>query len=98
MFATESQKYTQEDIASGINVYDVGLTVSPGAYFAQFFLDCKSVAMVTASHNKNVLDAEIKHSEFCISSTTEHFLWFSSFILQMFCVTVVSYDWQILWR
>lgn len=49
-------------------------------------------------HNKNVLDAEIKHSEFCISSTTEHFLWFSSFILQMFCVTVVSYDWQILWR
>ena len=40
-------------LSSGINVYDVGLTVSPGAYFAQFFLDCKSVAMVTASHNKN---------------------------------------------
>ena len=40
-------------LSSGINVYDVGLTISPGAYFAQFFLDCKSVAMVTASHNKN---------------------------------------------
>ena len=40
-------------LTSGINVYDIGLTVSPGAYFAQFFLDCKSVAMVTASHNKN---------------------------------------------
>ena len=24
-------------LTSGINVYDIGLTVSPGAYFAQFF-------------------------------------------------------------
>ena len=40
-------------LSSGIDVLDIGLTISPGAYFAQFFLDCKSVAMVTASHNKN---------------------------------------------
>jgi len=40
-------------IASGINVYDVGLTISPGAYFSQYFLDCDNVAMVTASHNPN---------------------------------------------
>ena len=40
-------------IASGVDVYDVGLTISPGAYFSQFFLDCDNVAMVTASHNPN---------------------------------------------
>ena len=40
-------------IASGINVYDIGLTISPGAYFSQHFLDCDNVAMVTASHNPN---------------------------------------------
>ena len=40
-------------IASGVNVYDVGLTISPGAYFSQYFLDCDNVAMVTASHNPN---------------------------------------------
>ena len=49
-------------------------------------------------HNKNVLNAEIKHFEFCIWFLHHHFLWLSPFILQMFCVTVVSYDWQILWR
>ena len=40
-------------IASGVDVYDVGLTISPGAYFSQYFLDCDNVAMVTASHNPN---------------------------------------------
>ena len=30
-------------LTSGINVYDIGLTVSPGAYFAQFFLDCNQL-------------------------------------------------------
>ena len=42
-------------IASGVDVYDVGLTISPGAYFSQYFLDCDNVAMVTASHNPNGL-------------------------------------------
>ena len=40
-------------IAAGIDVFDIGLTISPGAYFSQYFLDCDNVAMVTASHNPN---------------------------------------------
>ncbi len=40
-------------MASGCRVYDVGLAVTPMAYFAQFALDVPSVAMVTASHNEN---------------------------------------------
>ena len=32
---------------------DIGLALSPMAYFAQFALDVPSVAMVTASHNEN---------------------------------------------
>ena len=38
---------------AGIAVYDIGLALSPMAYFAQFHLDCAGVAMVTASHNSN---------------------------------------------
>lgn len=38
---------------SGMNVVDIGLTVSPGAYYAQFALNVPCVAMVTASHNEN---------------------------------------------
>jgi len=38
---------------AGIEVHDIGLAVSPMAYFAQFHLDIPSVAMVTASHNAN---------------------------------------------
>lgn len=40
-------------MASGCQVVDIGLALSPVAYFAQFALDCASVAMVTASHNEN---------------------------------------------
>jgi phosphomannomutase/phosphoglucomutase len=40
-------------IAGGANVYDIGLALSPMAYFAQFHLDVPAVAMVTASHNEN---------------------------------------------
>ncbi|MEM6603899.1 MAG: phosphomannomutase/phosphoglucomutase [Pseudomonadota bacterium] len=40
-------------VSAGIKVVDIGLCLSPVAYFAQFFLDIKSVAMVTASHNEN---------------------------------------------
>jgi len=36
-----------------IEVLDIGLALSPTAYFAQFHLDCPGVAMVTASHNTN---------------------------------------------
>ena len=38
---------------AGIEVHDIGLALSPMAYFAQFHLDIESVAMVTASHNAN---------------------------------------------
>jgi phosphomannomutase/phosphoglucomutase len=40
-------------MAAGARVRDIGLALSPMAYFAQFHLDTPSVAMVTASHNEN---------------------------------------------
>ncbi len=40
-------------MAGGMRVKDVGLALSPMAYFGQFALDCPCVAMVTASHNDN---------------------------------------------
>src|ERR1700730_3531402 len=40
-------------MAAGIRVHDIGLALSPMAYFAQFDLDVEAVAMVTASHNDN---------------------------------------------
>ena len=44
---------TQGLMAAGAQVKDIGLALSPMAYFAQFALDVPSVAMVTASHNEN---------------------------------------------
>jgi phosphomannomutase / phosphoglucomutase len=40
-------------MAAGCNVTDIGLALTPMAYFAQFDLDVPCVAMVTASHNDN---------------------------------------------
>jgi len=40
-------------MATGCKVQDIGLAVTPMAYFAQFDLDVPCVAMVTASHNDN---------------------------------------------
>src|SRR5471030_95398 len=40
-------------MAAGIQVKDIGLALTPMAYFAQFDLDVPCVAMVTASHNDN---------------------------------------------
>src|SRR3569833_3216937 len=40
-------------VETGCEVLDIGLALSPTAYFAQFALDCPAVAMVTASHNEN---------------------------------------------
>ncbi|MBO0758903.1 MAG: phosphomannomutase/phosphoglucomutase, partial [Bradyrhizobiaceae bacterium] len=39
--------------AAGCKVKDIGLALTPTAYFAQFELDVPCVAMVTASHNDN---------------------------------------------
>jgi len=40
-------------MAGGAEVRDIGVCLSPMAYFAQFDLDAQAVAMVTASHNPN---------------------------------------------
>ena len=40
-------------MAAGVEVHDIGLAITPMAYFAQFALDVPAVAMVTASHNDN---------------------------------------------
>jgi phosphomannomutase/phosphoglucomutase len=40
-------------MAAGMRVHDIGLALTPMAYFAQFDLDVPCVAMVTASHNEN---------------------------------------------
>lgn len=51
--ATIKQALTIGLMATGCDVKDVGLALSPVAYFSQFELDCPAVAMVTASHNEN---------------------------------------------
>ena len=40
-------------ISTGCHIEDIGLSLSPMVYFAQFNLDADAVAMVTASHNEN---------------------------------------------
>ncbi len=40
-------------VRAGCEVIDIGLCLSPTAYFAQFALEAPCVAMVTASHNEN---------------------------------------------
>ncbi|HLK26123.1 MAG TPA: phosphomannomutase/phosphoglucomutase [Caulobacteraceae bacterium] len=40
-------------ITAGCEVCDIGLAITPTAYFAQAHLDIACVAMVTASHNEN---------------------------------------------
>jgi len=39
--------------STGCNVEDIGLSLSPTVYFAQFHLNSDAIAMVTASHNEN---------------------------------------------
>ena len=40
-------------ISTGCNVEDIGLSLSPTVYYAQFNLNSDAIAMVTASHNEN---------------------------------------------
>ena len=40
-------------ISTGCFVEDIGLSLSPMVYYAQFDLDSDAIAMVTASHNEN---------------------------------------------
>jgi len=40
-------------VSTGVNVVEIGEVLTPIAYFAQFHLNVKGLAMVTASHNPN---------------------------------------------
>ena len=40
-------------ISTGCYIEDIGLSLSPMVYFAQFNLNSDAVAMITASHNEN---------------------------------------------
>ena len=40
-------------ISTGCNIEDIGLSLSPTVYFAQFNLNADAIAMVTARHNEN---------------------------------------------
>ena len=40
-------------ISTGCFIEDIGLSLSPMVYFAQFNLNADAIAMVTASHNEN---------------------------------------------
>ena len=40
-------------ISTGCYVEDIGLSLSPMVYYAQFYLKSDAIAMVTASHNEN---------------------------------------------
>ena len=40
-------------LSTGCNVEDIGLSLSPTVYFAQFNLNADAIAMITASHNEN---------------------------------------------
>src|ERR1700737_2887130 len=51
--ASIKQALTVGLMAAGVKVHDMGLALTPMAYFAQFDLDVAAVAMVTASHNDN---------------------------------------------
>ena len=40
-------------ISTGCNIEDIGLSLTPTVYYAQFKLDSDAIAMITASHNEN---------------------------------------------
>jgi len=40
-------------ISTGCNIEDIGLSLTPTVYFAQFKLNSDAIAMITASHNEN---------------------------------------------
>jgi phosphomannomutase / phosphoglucomutase len=40
-------------LSTGCNIEDIGLSLSPTVYFAQFYFNSDAIAMVTASHNEN---------------------------------------------
>ena len=47
------EKLKEGLVSAGCKIEDIGLSLSPMVYFAQFNLDSDAIAMVTASHNEN---------------------------------------------
>ena len=47
------KKLVEGLVDTGCNVEDIGLSLSPTVYFAQFKLKADAIAMITASHNEN---------------------------------------------
>ncbi len=47
------KKLVEGLIDTGCNIEDIGLSLSPMVYYAQFNLNADAVAMITASHNEN---------------------------------------------
>ncbi len=47
------EKLKEGLVSTGCNIEDLGLSLSPMVYFAQFNLNSDAIAMVTASHNEN---------------------------------------------
>ena len=48
-----AQSFSEGLLEAGAQIHDIGLALSPMAYFAQAALGAEGVAMVTASHNPN---------------------------------------------
>ena len=47
------EKLKEGLVSTGCKIEDIGLSLSPMVYFAQFNLNSDAIAMVTASHNEN---------------------------------------------
>ena len=51
-YSEEIKTFLKKGLTStGCNVEDIGLSLSPTVYFAQFNLNADAIAMITASHN-----------------------------------------------
>lgn len=70
-------------LASGINVTDVGLTLSPGTYFAQYAYSIPACAMVTASHNPNGWTGVKIGFDYSKTLQPQHINAFKAFIAQL---------------
>ncbi len=53
-YSEEVKSYFKKGlISTGCNIEDIGLSLTPTVYYAQFKLDSDAIAMITASHNEN---------------------------------------------
>ena len=53
-YSEEVKSYFKKGlISTGCNIEDIGLSLTPTVYYAQFKLGSDAIAMITASHNEN---------------------------------------------